>query len=142
MKKIAFSMIAVWLAGGALVAHAGLVMTQETTTNAGGAASKSARTVMVQGSKQKVLMDNQSSIIIDLDKGMMTMIMPEAKSYQEMPFPPKGPMASMMQGMGGINLDFKKPNGHKKIPAYSCDEYNNARNITHNHHTHHARTSK
>ena len=32
-------------------------------------------------------------------------------------------MASMMQNMGGVNLDFKKSGGSRTVSAYQCQEY-------------------
>jgi Domain of unknown function (DUF4412) len=101
---------------------AGVVMTQEIVTTSGANTNNETRTVMVQGNKQKVIMRSQS-IVLDLDRGKMLLINPGTKTYTELPFPPTGPMASMMHSVGGVDLDFKKTGASKTMAGYKCQEY-------------------
>jgi hypothetical protein len=122
MKKLfaIFAVLALTAVSRPLLA--GVVMTQEIVTNSGSNTSTDNRTVMVQGNKQKVVMRGQT-IVLDLDKGKMLVLDGGAKTYTELPFPPQGPMASMMQNMGGVNLDFKKTGGSQTLSGYKCEEY-------------------
>ena len=101
---------------------AGVVMTQQIVTNSGSNSFTDDRTIMVQGNKQKVVMHGQT-IVLDLDGGRMLLIDPASKTYTTLPFPPRGPMASMMQNIGGVDLDFKKTGGSQTLSGYKCQEY-------------------
>ena len=106
--KIGFAILAaLWLSAFSSPLIAGIVMTQQIVTNSGSNSSTDDRTIMVQGNKQKVVMRGQT-IVLDLDQGRMLLINPASKTYTSLPFPPQGPMAAMMQNMGGVDLDFKK----------------------------------
>lgn len=122
MKKLGSVLTAIFLGALSGPALGGVVMTQQIVTNSGGQTMTDNRTVMVQGDKQKVEMRGQT-IVLDLDRGKMLVINPSAKSYTELPFPPTGPMASMMQNVGGIDLDFKKTGGAQTLSGYKCQEY-------------------
>ena len=102
--------------------YGGVIVTEKTSTTGGMGAGESERTVMVQGNKQKMTSGKQS-IILDIDKGSVLILNPASKTYVEAPFPPTGPMASMMQSMGGMNLQFKKTGNSKTIAGYHCEEY-------------------
>jgi opacity protein-like surface antigen len=122
MKK-ALAILAALAVG--MLAHplfAGVVLTQQIVTNSGSNSTTDERTVMVQDNKQKVEMRDQS-IVLDLDAGKMILINPAAKTYTELPFPPHGQMAAMMQNMGGVNLDFKKTGKSQTLSGYQCQEY-------------------
>jgi|SRR5579875_333112 hypothetical protein len=101
---------------------AGVVMTQRIVTSSGSNSSTDDRTVMIEGNKQKVVMRGQT-IVLDLDGGKMIVLDPASKTYTELPFPPQGKMASVMQSMGGVNLDFKKAGGVRTMQGYKCEEY-------------------
>jgi hypothetical protein len=101
---------------------AGVVMTQQMVTSSGSNNSTDDRTIMIEGNKQKVVMRDQT-VVLDLDGGKMIVIFPATKTYTELPFPPRGQMASMMQNMGGVNLDFKKAGGSRTVLGYQCEEY-------------------
>src|SRR6516162_9446546 len=100
----------------------GVIVTEKTSTTGGMGAGESERTVMVQGNKQKMTSGKQS-IILDIDKGSVLILNPASKTYVEAPFPPTGPMSSMMQSMGGMNLQFKQTGNSKTIAGYHCEEY-------------------
>ena len=101
---------------------AGVVLTQEIVTNSGSSSSTDDRTVMIEDNKQKVVMREQT-IVLDLDGGKMILLNPTTKTYTELPFPPRGQMATMMQNVGGINLDFKKTGTMQTISGYQCQQF-------------------
>jgi Domain of unknown function (DUF4412)/Protein of unknown function (DUF3617) len=101
---------------------AGVVLTQQIVTNNGTHSSTDNRTVMVQGNKQKVMMRGQT-VVLDLDAGKMLLINPDTKTYTQLPFPPQGQMAAMMQNVGGVNLNFKKTGVTQTVGGYKCQEY-------------------
>jgi len=115
-----FAALSLSALGSPLVA--GVVMTQQIITSSGSNSSTEDRTVMIEGNKQKVVMRDQT-VVLDLDAGKMIVLFPASKTYTELPFPPQGRMASMMQNMGGVNLDFKKAGGSRTVLGYKCEEY-------------------
>jgi hypothetical protein len=122
MKKLGAVLVAIFLGMECSSVLAGVVMTQEIITNSGSNNMTDNRTILVQGNKQKVEMHGQT-IVLDLDGGKMLLMDPSSKTYTELPFPPTGPMASMMQNVGGIDLDFKKTGGTQTLSGYKCREY-------------------
>ena len=110
------------LAMGAAAANAGVILDQETTANLQTGATSNKRTIMIEGNKQKVI-DGRHTVITDLDRGLMIMIDPGSKTYMEMPFPPTGRLAAMMQGSGSFKIDFKKTDKQKTVSGYKCLEY-------------------
>jgi hypothetical protein len=125
MKK-AFVILAAWsliALGSPLLA--GVVMTQEIVTSSGSSSSTDNRTVMIDGNKQKIVMRGQV-VVLDLDGGKMIVLNPAAKTYSEMPFPPTGQMATMMQNVGGVNLDFKKTGSAQTMSGYQCQQYDSS----------------
>ena len=122
MKKLGAVLATIFLGALCSPVLAGVEMTQEIVTNSGANSMTDNRTIMVQGNKQKVEMRGQT-IVLDLDEGKMLLIDPAAKTYTELPFPPKGPMASMMQSVGGIDLDFKKTGTSQTLSGYKCQDY-------------------
>jgi hypothetical protein len=122
MKKLLAMLTAL---AAALIAHplfAGVILSQEITTSSGSNTTTDHRTVMVQGNRQKVEAGDQS-IILDLDAGKMVLLNPASRTYTELPFPPHGQMAAMMQSMGGVNLNFKKTGKTQTLSGYRCQEY-------------------
>jgi Domain of unknown function (DUF4412) len=122
MKKAFAIITALSLSAIGTPLFAGLVMTQEIVTSSGSNSSTDNRTIMIEGNKQKVVMRDQT-IVLDLDGGKMILLNPATKTYTELPFPPKGQMASMMQNMGGVNLNFKKTGAAQTKSGYKCQEY-------------------
>ena len=122
MKNLGAVLAAIFLGMDSSPLLAGVVMTQQIVTNSGSNSSTDDRTIMVQGNKQKVVMHGQT-IVLDLDRGKMLLINPASKTYTTLPFPPQGPMAAMMQNMGGVDLDFKKTGGTQTLLGYKCQEY-------------------
>ncbi|HJU11856.1 MAG TPA: DUF4412 domain-containing protein [Candidatus Binataceae bacterium] len=106
------------------LARAGVVVDeQQIIDQPGGNKMVRARTVMIQGDKQKSIIDNgDRTVITDLEKGTMTMVDGKRKTYVELPFPPRGGM----QGAASPTISFKKTGNHDKIIGYSCDEYSGA----------------
>jgi uncharacterized protein DUF4412 len=125
MKKALATIAALSLSAIGTAAFAGVVLTQKLVTTSGPNSSTDDRTIMIEGNKQKVVMREQS-IVLDLDGGKMIVLSPTTKTYTELPFPPTGQMASMMQNMGGVNLDFKKTGAAHTMAGYKCQEYDSS----------------
>jgi hypothetical protein len=126
MKKIAAlaAVVVMMLAGSALV-HAGVVVDeQQVVDQPNGNKITQARTVMIEGDRQKSFIDNgDRTVITDLGKGTMTMVDSARKIYVEFPFPPKsGPMAAM-SGSATPTVTFKRTGARDKVIGYSCDVY-------------------
>jgi hypothetical protein len=119
MKQYAVILLALTTLTG--VARAGVVVEEQQVTNRGvGEPVTHKITVMVQGNKQKsVIDDGKQSLVTNLDQGTRLMIYDSRKTYIEMPFPPKG-MATAPNQSG---LAFKKTGTHQKISGFDCDDY-------------------
>ena len=119
MKLFAVVLLAITMLAG--VARAGVVVEEQQVTNRGvGEPVTHKIIVMVQGNKQKsVIDDGKQSLVTNLDQGTRMMIRDASKSYIEMPFPPKG-MPNMPNQAG---LTFKKAGTHQKVSGYECDDY-------------------
>jgi hypothetical protein len=128
MKKLALLLPAVAIMALVTVAAAGVIVDeQQTVGQANGKQVTRMRTVMIEGDKQKSIIDNgDRTVITDLGKGTMMMVDGKHKTYVELPFPPKGKGAAAMQGAGSPTISFKKTGGHDKLIGYSCDEYTGA----------------
>jgi hypothetical protein len=126
MKKFG-SLLAVAILAVAAIADAGVVVDeQQIIDQPSGRKVTRARTVMIEGNKQKSIIDNGNrTVITDLGKGTMMMVDRTHKTYVELPFPPKGDMAGMPGGVSPT-ISFKETGGHDKIIGYSCDEYSGA----------------
>jgi len=128
MKKLASLLPAVAILGVAAIACAGVLVDEQQIIDQpnGGKVTRN-RTVMIQGDKQKSIIDNGArSVITDLGKGTMMMVDGKRKTYVEFPFPPKGGGVAAMQAGMSPTISFKKTGGHAKIIGYSCDEYTGA----------------
>lgn len=131
MKKSASVLPAVVIVAFAAIANAGVVVDEQQIVNRpGGNKVTRSRTVMIEGDKQKSIIDNGNrTIITDLGKGTMTVVDGTRKTYIEFPFPPKGGSMAAMQGAVSPTISFKKTGGHDKIIGYSCDEYSGAGSV-------------
>jgi hypothetical protein len=125
MKKLAAIAATAMVLAGAVLAYAGVVVDEQQIVDQpnGGKITRS-RTVMIEGSRQKSLIDNGNrTVITDLTKGTMTMLDKPRKSYVEFPFPPRtGPLAAV-QGNMLPTVSFKKTGARDKILGYSCEVY-------------------
>ncbi len=105
------------------VAYAGVVLTEkETVSGAGPQARVTERTVSIQGAKEKMSGEDRD-MIIDLDKGVLYMVIPSHKVYMEMPFPPPGMMSRMASGPAFSVGDFKSTGKSQTVAGFKCDEY-------------------
>jgi hypothetical protein len=120
MKTLTAAAAAISIALAAAPALAGVVITQQQTMNSENGERKTNQTVMVQGNKQKVVTAT-NEVILDLDKGTMYVVDTPQKNYLEIPFPPRGVIASAMLRHTG--LSFKKIGKSQKIAGYPCEEY-------------------
>ena len=123
MKKLTALLAGMTLAIGALPAAAGVVITQKQHVSSGTNSRDTEQTISVQGNKQKEV-DERRTLIADLDKGMIYIIDEKQKSYFEMEFPPKGPMAQTMAASTAAAMNFKKAGTSRQIAGYKCDDYN------------------
>jgi hypothetical protein len=116
------------VASGFATAAAGVVITETETMVSGQPGvppgQTRQRTVMIEGDKQKMVMDGGRAMILDLGKGTMQILDPAQKSYLEMPFPSHGMMG---QGIGGPAMhasEFTKTGKTRTIAGEKCEEYN------------------
>jgi hypothetical protein len=122
----------IWLAAVILafagIAEAGVVVDeQQVIDEPGGNKVTRDRTVMIEGDKQKSVIDNGNrTVITDLGKGTMTMVDGQHKTYVELPFPPKMGGAAAINAAMSPTISFKKTGGHDKLIGYSCDNYSGA----------------
>jgi len=123
MRKLTTLVAGMTLAMTALPAAAGVVITQKQHVTSGTNTRDSEQTISVQGNKQKMATERHT-IITDLDKGMMYVLDPKAKTYFEIEFPPKGPMAAMMAASQNAAMNFKKAGTTREIAGYKCADYN------------------
>ncbi len=125
MRKIAAAFAVIALLP-CVVAHAGVVLEEEEAVAGppGQPGITHKRTVMVQGHREKMVTDERT-VIIDLDKGTMTVMIPRTKTYFESAFPPSGASNQMIRQFMGQNFDYKKTGGGKTIAGYKCEEYAN-----------------
>jgi len=122
MKTISFAAAAVAVVLSTLPARAGVVITQQQTTNLPSGQLKSEQTIMIQGNKQRMITDKHE-IITDLDNNVMYLIDASKSSYFQLPFPPTGPMAQQVAHAAAAAMDFKKGTTTRKILGYSCTDY-------------------
>ncbi len=123
MRKLTALVAGVTLAMAALPAAAGVVITQKQHSASGTNSRDSEQTISVQGNKQKVVSERRT-MITDLDKGKMYVLDPKTKTYFEIDFPPKGPMASMMSASRDAAMNFKKAGTTREVAGYKCTDYN------------------
>ena len=112
----------------AIPAHSAIagVVINETESIVSGQPPKSRdRTVMIEGNKEKMIMDNRE-IITDLDKGTMFIVEPDKKTYVEMPFPPQGMMGQAAGGLAMHAMNFTKTGKSRTVAGNKCDEYSGA----------------
>ena len=128
MKLYAVILLTLTMVTG--VARAGVVVEEQQVTNRGvGEPVTHKITVMVEGNKQKSIIDDgKQSLVTNLDQGTRMMIYDARKSYIEMPFPPKGMPSTPNQA----GLTFKKTGTHQKISGYNCDDYTGTGTISGN----------
>jgi hypothetical protein len=123
MRKLTALVAGMTLAMTALPAAAGVVITQKQHVTSGTNARDSEQTISVQGNKQKMVTEKHT-IITDLDVGKMYVLDPNAKSYFEIEFPPKGQMATMMAASTNAAMNFKKAGSTRDIAGFKCTDYN------------------
>ncbi len=105
----------------AAAANAGVILEQEIAINDQAAGTKNKRTIMIEGHKQKVT-TSRRSVITDLDRGVLILLIPARKIYTETPFPPTEPSGKMMQD-AEVKASFKKTDKQKTLNGYQCVEY-------------------
>jgi len=126
--------IASLLAATALVAsasapaRAGVVITETESVVSGAPGGQTPqpreRTLMIEGNKQKMVMEGGRAVIFDIDKSTMDIIDPAQKNYIEAPFPPRGMMAQGIGGPGMHASQFTKTGNSRTVAGFKCDDYN------------------
>jgi hypothetical protein len=109
-------------------ASAGVVLEEAETIDQGNGPVTGNRTVMVQGNKQKTVVQDRA-LITDLDRGLMIQVDDKSKSFIEMPFPPTGSAAAMMNRLGSAKMNYTKTGGGQKVAGYSCNDYEGQGNM-------------
>jgi hypothetical protein len=108
-------------------ASAGVVITETESMVSGAPGGQTPpphqRTIMIEGKKQKMVLDGGRSVVFDIDKSMMDVIDPTQKNYIEMPFPPRGMMAQSVGGPGMHIDQFTKAGTSRTVAGYKCDDY-------------------
>jgi Domain of unknown function (DUF4412) len=125
MKKLAAIAATALILAVAAMAQAGVVVDErQIVDQPNGTKLTRTRTVLIEGNKQKSIIDDGSrSIITNLNNGTMTIVDKPRKSYVQFPFPPRsGPLAAM-QGNMMPTINFKKTGAHETMLGYSCDVY-------------------
>lgn len=110
------------LALAAAPASAGVVVTQRRTVTKGVQHQTSEQTLMIQGNKERTDTGGRS-VITDLDKGVMLILVPSSRNYLEMKFPPTGPLASMMATKGSSTVKWERTGIRRTVAGYPCEEY-------------------
>jgi len=117
------------LAMTALPAAAGVVITQNQHVTNGTNTRDATQTISVQGNKQKTETETHT-IVTNLDKGVMYVIDPKAKTYFQIEFPPKGQMGEMMAASQSAAKNFKKAGSTREIAGYKCTDYDGGGHLT------------
>lgn len=124
MKSTVAAAVTLALALAATTTSAGVVISQKVVVTDQLGEHKQEQTVMVQGTKQKVI-TGDSEVLTDLDAGKVYFIRPKNKQFVEVGFPPTGMFARIMARQG-ISLGFKKGDATHKVAGYTCQEYSGA----------------
>ena len=128
MRKIAAAFAAIAMLAS-VTASAGVVL-EQTETSTGGPAAAAAEphklTVMVEGNKEKMAMDNGGYVIIDLDKGVRTVVSSTDKTYSESPFPPSQAQNQMLKQYMADRFNFQKTGNQRTVAGYKCEDYSNS----------------
>ena len=105
--------------------HAGVVVDEQEIISQPGAYNITRNlTFMIEGDRQKSILDNgKRTIIVDLGKGTMTVMDGSRKTYVEVPFPPKGKPRSAMITDAPSTIIYRKTGVRQNIIGYSCDVY-------------------
>jgi Domain of unknown function (DUF4412) len=122
MRKLTALVAGMTLAMSALPAAAGVVITQKQHVTSGTNTRDQEQTISVQGNKQKMVTEKHT-IITDLDVGKMYVLDPNAKTYFEIEFPPKGQMATMMAASTNAAMNFKKAGSTREIAGFKCTDF-------------------
>jgi hypothetical protein len=130
MRKLTVLVVGMTLAMTALPAAAGVVITQKLHVTNGTNSRDDEQTVSVQGNRRKDETTDHT-IITDLDKGVIYVIDPKAKTYFEIEFPPKDPkMVAVIAANQSGAMNFKKAGTTRKIAGYKCTDYNGGGHVT------------
>jgi hypothetical protein len=109
-------------------AVAGVVITETETMVSGAPAGQKVpppreRVIMIEGMKQKMVLDGGRYVVFDINKSTMDIMDPAQKNYIEMPFPPHRMMAQTIGGPAMHIDQFTKVGTSHTIAGYKCDDY-------------------
>ena len=103
-------------------AHAGVVIEQKVTTGAAGAPGRTAnRTIMMQGDKEKFVIDDHLSIVIDPKGDKVIVIDSQHKIFRELPF--KRVMGTQFDPNRLLYLPFKSTRKTRHVIGFTCEDY-------------------
>jgi hypothetical protein len=121
MERFFAVLVAILMLAG--VARAGVVVDEQQVSDRGAGTPITHKiTVMVQGNKQKSIIDDgKQTLITNLDQGTRMMVNDARKMYVEMPFPPQNMPKPTSANTSG--LTFKKTGSTQTLAGYSCDDY-------------------
>lgn len=100
---------------------AGVVITEIRTSGSAKAPHAEQITFLVQGKKEKIVLDNES-IITDLEAKTFTWLYPTAKLLNTLPFPGDPPTRATVAGLA-LDTDYRKTGNTRTVAGYSCEEY-------------------
>ncbi len=101
-------------------AGAGVVLYESHVTGRG--TPPQARTVYIQGNREKIVTP-RSETIIDLDQGKMYLVNRTHRYYNELPFPPQDNEAHLLAAAGVNSVTFTKNGTTDKVAGYPCNGY-------------------
>jgi len=108
-------------------AAAGVVITETETMVSGEPGGQKPppreRVIMIEGMKQKMVLDRGRYVVFDINKNTMDIMDPEQKNYIEMPFPPHRMMAQTIGGPAMHIDQFTKVGTSHTIAGYKCEDY-------------------
>jgi len=122
MRYTVAATAAIVIALAATTASAGIIISEEVVvTDQAGKQHKSEQSEMLQGNKQKVVTADRV-VITDLDAGKMIVLIPAAKKFAELPYPPAGVLVPFLARQG-VFIDYAKSTGTGKAAGYDCENY-------------------
>jgi len=107
-------------------ANGGVVIEQKVTTGAAGKPGRTInRTIMVQGDKEKFVVNDHVSIMIDAKAETVTLLDSQQKIFRELPF--KKVMGTLFDPNHLLYLPFKSTDKTRRVLGFKCQDYTGAK---------------